>query len=67
MITKEEAVKLLQENDNAIIRQDDNWRYPQTGDDQRTCPMLDFMFQIEYKSGCLIFIPDKINKSKRGG
>ncbi len=46
-----------------IIRHDDKWRYPAQNDDQRTCPMLDFMFQVEKHPGYLIFVPDPpINK-----
>ena len=33
------------------------WRYPETGDSQATCPMLDAMFNIEREKGIIIFIP----------
>ena len=43
------------------------WRYPMTGDDQRTCPMIDAMYKIEYNSGTIIFIPDQVNKYGQPG
>ena len=33
------------------------WRYPATGDDQKSCPMLQSMFSIEHNKGIIIFIP----------
>lgn len=33
------------------------WRYPATGDDQRSCQFLDVMFHIERRKGIIIFIP----------
>jgi len=45
-----------------MIRYNQNWRYPHLGDDQKSCPLLDFMLQMEYRSGTLIFVPDRINK-----
>jgi hypothetical protein len=33
------------------------WKYPATGDTQKTCPMLDAMFRIEYMRGVVIFLP----------
>jgi len=63
MINKQEIIKAI-ENDKAVIRYDDKWRWFKNGDDQKTCPLLDFMFQVEYRSGTLIFIPDKVNKCK---
>ena len=66
-MNKEEIKKLIDESDNIKIQYDKKWRYPKQGDDQNTCPMLNYMFQIEYKSGILIFIPDKINKFGQEG
>jgi hypothetical protein len=58
-----ETEKIVQaiKDGKAIIKHNENWKYPQLGDDQRSCPMIDFMFQIEYKPGTLIFIPDNKN------
>jgi len=33
-----------------------DWRYPQTGDNQRTAPMLDAAFHIERNKGIIIFL-----------
>jgi len=63
--TKEELIQKIKAG-KVIIRHDDTWRYPETGDDQKKCPMLDFMFNIEYTSGTLMFVPDEINKAQRG-
>lgn len=57
-MTNLKIIKAIQENDNIIIRHNKEWRYPNQGDDQKSCPMLDFMFQIEKVGGTLIFIPD---------
>lgn len=35
------------------------WRYPAMGDDQKSCPMLTAMFNIEHNKGIIIFIPFK--------
>jgi hypothetical protein len=66
-MTKDETIELIKNSDNLIIRYDKKWRYPKIGDDQRTCPLLDFMFNIEYKSGYLIFIPDTENQFGKVG
>jgi len=36
---------------------DQPWRYPATGDDQKSCPMLQSMFSIERRKGIIVFIP----------
>lgn len=38
------------------------WRYPTAGDDQRKCPMLGFMFNVEHVAGTLIFLSNLIGK-----
>lgn len=48
------------------VQHDECWRYPHQGDDPKSCPLLGFMLRMEYRSGTLIFIPDPINKAKRG-
>ncbi len=35
------------------------WRYPETGDDQKSAPMLDAMFHIEKREGVIIFMATK--------
>lgn len=56
-ITKEEVKKLIDEN-KIVVYYESYWQYPKTGDDQKSCPMLDTMFQIERKSGYVIHISD---------
>lgn len=36
---------------------DQPWRYPEMGDDEKICPMLRAMFNIERRKGIIIFIP----------
>ena len=61
-LTKEQIKKLI-DNNQITVYYADYWKYPQTGDDQKTCQMLDMMFQIERKSGYVIHIPNV----KKGG
>ena len=61
---KEKTIKALKASKNPVIMYDKNWRYPKTGDDQKSCRMLDFMLKTEYRSGTMVFIPDKVNKCK---
>ena len=49
----------LKKRNKVFISLDENWRYPKTGDSQRTCPMLDAMFNIEREKGIIIFLPFK--------
>ena len=35
------------------------WLYPEMGDSQRTCEMLNVMFRVEHNKGIIIFIPFK--------
>jgi len=68
---KPEALKLIEkaldENlggncSKPLVWYNRKWRYPKYGDSQKTCPMLQAMFDIEYHSGLIIFIPDENNK-----
>lgn len=64
-----EKQELIQKIENAKlikVKYDKKWRYPHQGDSQATCSMLQFMFDIEYCSGTLIFIPDEINYGNEG-
>lgn len=63
-LTIEEALKKIYGGGKPIVKYNQRWRYPHRGDDQKSCPMLDFMMNIEYRSGTLIFVPDKDNKCK---
>jgi len=64
-MNKQEILKELKDM-NAKIQYDKKWRYPHSGDNQLTCPLLAFMFQVEYRSGYLIFIPDEKNTGNEG-
>jgi len=64
MIDKEQIKKEIDNNGQVIISYDKDWRWFHNRDDQNTCPLLKFMIDIEYRSGTLIFIPDKENQSK---
>ena len=68
MTKKEEIIGILEKTDDAgiIIKWDKKWRYPHCGDDAKTCPMLDFMLNTEYRTGTLIFLPDKKNVANLG-
>ena len=57
-IDKEQIKKLIDKSKRKYVYYEKLWNYPKTGDDQRTCPMLDMMFNIERKGGHVIFIPD---------
>ena len=70
---KADALKVIEkaipENEvgNIQIYYDKKWRYPHSGDDFKTCPLLKAMFDIEYKSGLIIFIPDAANRFGQPG
>ena len=53
-----EQIKKAIDNPSTLIVYQERWKYPSTGDNQKTCPMLNFMFQAEQRAGTLIFIPD---------
>lgn len=55
---KEKLKKAIDKN-STIITHDDEWRYPHQDDTQKSCPLLQVMFDIEYKAGTIIFIPDE--------
>ena len=61
-LSKEEAIKLINEN-KITVYYESYWKYPETGSDQKSCPMLDTMFNIERRGGYIIHIPD-IKESK---
>jgi len=63
-VTLDKALKKIHGGGKPIVKYNKNWRYPHRGDTQISCPMLQFMFDIEYRSGTLIFVPDKVNKCK---
>jgi len=56
-LSKEEIKRLI-DNNSVTTYHEDYWKYPATGDDEKTCPMLHTMFQIERKSGYVIHIPN---------
>ena len=58
MDTKEILIEAIKKSE-CVISYDDKWRYPHQDDTQKTCPLLDFMFKVEYRSGYLIFVPYK--------
>jgi len=62
MDKKEIIKKVLDKNEYVICSYSRYWKYPETGDDQKTCPMLDFMFNVEHKKGYLIFIEGEEEK-----
>lgn len=49
-----------------VILYDKKMRYPCTGDDANSCPLLGFMLEIEYRTGTLIFVPDAENIANTG-
>jgi hypothetical protein len=52
----DKIIELIKDN-KIEVYYNKNWRYPNTGDDFRTCPLLEAMFNIEKRSGYIIFIP----------
>jgi len=64
---RKEIIKRIENDDNVKITYNRKWRYPRTADDQKTCPMLQVMLDIEYNSGTIIFIPDKENQFGKNG
>ena len=61
---KKELINEIMTNDQVRIAWDKNWRWFHNGDDENSCPLLKFMLNIEYRSGTLLFVPDKINQCK---
>ena len=56
-MTKEEIKQKIDEAQIVNVYEEKYWRYPKTGDDFKTCPMLKMMFDIEHKGGLIIHIP----------
>lgn len=56
-LTKEQAIKLIKEN-SIEVWYDDKWKYWNTGDDYRTCPLLHLVHSIEQKGSYVIIIRD---------
>lgn len=67
-MTKTELLKQIEsaitetETGEAIIRYDNKWRWWTQKDSQGTCALLRFAIDVEYRSGTLIFVPDRTNK-----
>ena len=62
IMTRAEVIGLLNKiPDNAQLGVYSNkaWVYPQHGDDQKSCTMLDMNFNVEQKPGIVIHIPFK--------
>ena len=61
-IDKDSLYSLLAKIDTEeiYIYSNKKWDYPNTGDDQKTCMMLDMNFQVEQKAGIVIHIPFKV-------
>ncbi len=61
-MSRAQVIGLLNKlSDNSLIQvySDKKWDYPEQGDTQKTCTMLDMNFNIEKKPGIVIHIPDK--------
>ena len=62
-MSRTQIIGLLHKLPNDIkipVYSDSRWNYPEQGDTQKTCTMLDMNFNIEKKPGIVIHIPDKI-------
>ena len=66
-MNKDEIKKLIDDSKFISVHFEENWRYPKTGDDQKTCPMLDVMFAVENKAGYIIHIPKLKSNGKNIG
>jgi hypothetical protein len=44
---------------NITVWHEKRWKYPSTGDDPKSCPMLDMMLQMEQKGSTVIVIQDE--------
>jgi alpha-N-acetylglucosamine transferase len=56
MSDKEEIKKFIDNAPYVQIWHSKWWAYPSTGDDPKTCPMLQAMLSIEHKGGYIVFI-----------
>lgn len=45
-------------NKSLFVYSDKKWAYPEQGDNQKSCTMLDMNFNIEKRPGIVIHIPD---------
>lgn len=59
--SKEQVKELIEKavNSHCHVYSDAQWKYPDHGSDQKSCPMLDMNFHIEHKPGIIIHIPGK--------
>ena len=64
IVSKKDIKRIIDKAPKVEYYYSEHWRYPHRGDDAKTSVMLKVMLSIEYTSGTLIFIPDKINKCK---
>ena len=61
-MSRAEVIELLNKlSDTAILGVYSNkmWEYPNQGDSQKSCTMLDMNFNVEQKAGIVIHIPFK--------
>jgi len=61
-IAKDDVIEAVKQAREVVAVYDKKWRWFRQGDSQQTSIMLDFMMDVEYRSGTLIFIPDADNK-----
>lgn len=61
IISKKGLIDLIEKMDDKVfsIWSDPKWAYPEQGDTQGTCIMLDMNFNIEKRPGIVIYIPNK--------
>ena len=61
-MSKAEAIGILNKTPDDVlvnVYSDKKWRYPQQGDNQQSCTMLDMNFNVEQRPGIVIHIPNK--------
>lgn len=62
-MSRAEVIGLLNKLPDGVqipVYSDSRWNYPEQGDTQKTCTMLDMNFNIEKRPGIVIHIPDKV-------
>ena len=62
-LTKEQIKKII--DDGKVVEAHysaTEWKYPSTGDDERSCPMLSVMFHAERKPGYIILVQNVMAK-----
>ena len=52
-----DIIKILESKRCAWMLMEKEWQYPQSGDNQKSCLMLDAMFHIERRKGVILFLP----------